>query len=86
MATESFKYDAIEIDGQTFSDLDSAIASLGNVIAGGSSADALEMKVVTELPTVGSTKIIYLLQTEDNYEEWVYQNSEWSDEYPNLSG
>ena len=77
MATETFKYDAIEIDGQTFSDLDSAIASLGNVIAGGSSADALEMKVVTELPTVGSTKIIYLLQTEDNYEEWVYQNSEW---------
>ena len=77
MATETFKYDAIEIDGQTFSDLDSAIASLGNVIAGGSSADALEMKVVTELPTVGSTKIIYLLQTDDNYEEWVYQNSEW---------
>lgn len=76
MATETFKYDAIEIDGQTFSDLDSAIASLGNVIAG-SSAEGLQIQVVTELPTVGSTKIIYLLQTDDNYEEWVYQNSEW---------
>ena len=77
MATETFKYDAIEIDGQTFSDLDSAIYALGNVIAGGSSAEGLQIEVVTSLPTVGSTKIIYLLQTDDNYEEWVYQNSEW---------
>ena len=77
MATESFKYDAIEIDGATFSDLDSAIDALGNVIAGGSSADALELKVVTELPTIGSTKIIYLLKTEGNYEQFVYQDSQW---------
>ena len=77
MATESFKYDAIEIDGATFSDLDSAIEALGNVIAGGSSAEGLQFKVVTALPSVGSTKIIYLLKTDDNYEQWVYQDGRW---------
>ena len=44
---------------------------------GAAVSDGLQFKVVTSLPTVGSTKIIYLLKTDDNYEQWVWQDGRW---------
>lgn len=40
-------------------------------------ADGIQFKVVNALPTVGSPKFLYLVQSEDGWAEWAYQNGQW---------
>lgn len=63
-----------EIDGM---DADALVTWWEANAVGTPVADGIQFKVVNALPTVGSPKFIYLLQSPEGWSEWAYQQGEW---------